>query len=80
MVAGWPTVALLRDEAGVCKVWEGRREMVVLELGGAAHRAQAGVGGWEQTIRAFFFLSAINLSGSWVGSSQGSGDPAVQAT
>lgn len=72
----WPRCGM-RQERAQC----GRDgEMVVVELGGAAHRARAGVGGWEQTIRAFFFLSAINLSGSWVGSSRGSRDPAVQAT
>ena len=43
-------------------------------------RAWAGVGGGDQRIRAFFFLSAINLSGSWGGEQPGLGDPAVRAT
>lgn len=69
------------DEAGGL-AWGGGAQWWWLNL---VERPQAGRGpgaggGWEQSIRAFFFLSAINLSGSCVGSSQGSGDPAVQAT
>lgn len=26
VVAGWPTVAQVQDEAGACAVWEGRRD------------------------------------------------------
>ena len=41
------------------------------QLGCGPGLGVGGWGSWEQRIRAFFFLSAINLSGSWGGEQPG---------